>query len=60
MTYQAPPEGIRPLKYTCNEYRQEMILAGLHRRLAAPNLTSEEKKQLRLEIEKLEIAMGLN
>ena len=37
-----------------------MILAGLQRRLATADLTPEEKKQLIMEIEKLEIAMGLS
>jgi len=58
MTHSAPPKNASG-KYTCNEYRQEMILAGLQRRLATADLTSEEKKQLIMEIEKLEIAMGL-
>ena len=60
MTYQTSPESTTPSKYTCNEYRQEMILAGLNRRLAAPDLTPEEREQLNLEIKKLETAMGLN
>ena len=59
MTYSAPPKNPSG-KYTCNEYRQEMILAGLQQRLATADLTSEEKKQLIMEIEKLEIAMGLS
>ncbi len=45
---------------TANEYREEMILAALQRQLAKPNLSTEIKKQLITDIEKLEIAMGLN
>ena len=51
---------IKPKRYTCNEYREEMILAALQRRLATQDLSPEEKKQLTTEIEKLEAAMGLN
>jgi len=56
----AHPDTTSPKKYTCNEYREEMILAALQRQLAKPNLSPEIKKQLRIDIEKLEIAMGLN
>ncbi len=44
--------------YTCNEYRQEMILAGLRKRLATSELTPEERKELLNEVEKLEQEMG--
>jgi len=56
----AHPDTTLPPKYTCNEYRQEMILAALQRQLAKPNLSPGTKKQLIKDIEKLEIAMGLN
>jgi hypothetical protein len=46
-------------RYTCNEYRQEMMLAGLRKRLADPNLSESEKKQLEQEIRQLEAEMGL-
>ncbi|SMC50876.1 hypothetical protein SAMN02746065_103112 [Desulfocicer vacuolatum DSM 3385] len=49
-----------PPKYTCNEYREEMILAALQRQLAKPDLTPETRSQLLMDIEKLEIAMGLD
>lgn len=54
------PDTTSPQKYTCNEYREEMILAALQRQLAKPNLSPEIKEQLITDIEKLEIAMGLN
>ncbi len=46
-------------KYTCNEYRQEMMLAGLHRQLADPDLSESEKKRLEQHIRQLEAEMGL-
>ena len=45
--------------YTCTDYRTEMILLGLQRRLAAPDLRETERDALRAEIRKLEIEMGL-
>ena len=45
--------------YTCTDYRTEMILLGLRRRLAAPDLSGTERDALRAEIRKLEAEMGL-
>lgn len=45
--------------YTCSDFRQEMMLAGLRRRLADPGLSEEEKKALRSEIRRLEEEMGM-
>ena len=47
-------------KYTCNEYREEMILVGLQKRLSAPGVTPEEKKDLLREIAKVERQMGID
>ena len=47
-------------KYTCNEYRQEMILLGLRKRLASPDLSDEEKAQLKEEIAEVEKAMEID
>ena len=47
-------------KYTCSEYREEMILAGLRKRLQQPDLKEEERLQLILEIEDLEKRIGLS
>ena len=47
------------MKYTCQEYRQEMILASLRRRLEDGALGEEEKEMLRQQIETLEKEMGL-
>lgn len=46
-------------RYTCNEYREEMILAGLQRSLQNPDLTAKERERIKQEIAELEKAMGL-
>jgi hypothetical protein len=45
-------------RYTCNEYREEMILAGLRKQLAQNNLSDEERRKIEIEVQKLEKAMG--
>jgi hypothetical protein len=45
--------------YTCTEYRQEMILLGLQRRLADPNLEPAEKQRLEEQIRKIEKDMDM-
>ncbi len=47
-------------QYTCNEYREEMILLGLQKRLSSKNVTSEEKQNLLKEIARVEKEMGLD
>lgn len=47
-------------QYTCNEYREEMILLGLQKRLSAKGLTREEKESLLKEIARLEKQMGID
>lgn len=54
----ASPDTTRQ-RYTCNEYRQEMILAALQRSLMNPELSGEEKERIEKEIAELEQAMGL-
>jgi hypothetical protein len=46
-------------KYTCREYREEMILLGLQKRLTGPDLTPEEKKTILKEIAEVERRMGI-
>jgi len=46
--------------YTCNDYREEMILLGLQKRLSSGQLTSGEKENLLKEIAELEKQMGLD
>jgi len=50
---------VKTANYTCTEYREEMILLGLQRKLANPELTEEERQALLTEIKKVEEAMGL-
>ncbi|NOR24908.1 MAG: hypothetical protein GQ542_11055, partial [Desulforhopalus sp.] len=45
-------------KYTCNEYREEMILLGLRQKLLQSDLTAKEKEKLTKEIARLEKAIG--
>lgn len=45
--------------YTCNEYREEMILLALEQRLGRPDLSDSEKKRIETEIERLKSEMGL-
>jgi len=47
------------MQYTCADYRIEMILLGLKRRLEQNDLSEEEKNEIIEQIEKLEAAMGL-
>ncbi|WP_205749287.1 hypothetical protein [Desulfopila sp. IMCC35008] len=51
-----PPKANR---YTCAEYREEMILAGLQRALNRKDLSPEERKELEQQIAELEKKMGL-
>lgn len=46
--------------YTCSDYREEMRLLGLRRRLEQEGLSRQERARLRKEIEQLErvLAMG--
>ena len=45
--------------YTCNEYRMEMILLALRRRLAKPDLSEAEKKSIEAEIQRVKTEMGM-
>jgi hypothetical protein len=47
-------------QYTCTDYRMEMMLLGLKRRLAESGLNEHEKKELQEQIRKLEAEMGMN
>ncbi len=47
-------------KYTCQEYREEMLLLGLQRQLADPDLSETEKRRLAEKIRELEEKMGMN
>ena len=46
-------------KYTCNEYRQEMILLTLRLRLNNKKLSESEKEIIQKEIQRLESSMNM-
>jgi len=46
-------------KYTCNEYREEMILLGLKNKLTSADLTQEEKEKLIKEIQEITKKMDM-
>ena len=47
------------MKYTCEDYRSEMRLMALRKRLEEEDLGKEEKARIVKEIEKLEEEMKL-
>ncbi len=46
--------------YTCNDYREEMRLLGLRKRLNEKNLSKIEKQNIEAEIAKLEKALQMD
>ena len=46
--------------YTCTDYRSEMILMGLTRRLQEEGLDSRQAEELRRQIKALEAEMGMD
>ncbi len=48
------------MKYTCVDYRTEMTLLGLKRRLEQKGLSAEEREDILKQIKKLEATMGLD
>ena len=44
--------------YTCSEYREEMILAGLKKRMAQAGLSERERHEIEKEIRRIEKMMG--
>ena len=47
-------------KYTCLQYREEMLLLGLKRQLEDPTLPETEKQRLSEKIRELEKKMGMD
>lgn len=45
---------------TCTDYRGEMLLLSLHRRLNDTALSEDERQRVRGHIERLESEMGLD
>jgi len=48
------------MKYTCVDYRLEMTLLGLRRRLGQDGLGDKERKDILLQIQKIEADMGID
>jgi hypothetical protein len=48
------------MKYTCTDYRTEMILVSLRQRLKQEDLNEDEKKEILLQIEEIEATMELD
>jgi len=47
------------LPYTCRQYREEMVLLGLRKRLSEATLTDDERQAIEQEILRLETQMGM-
>jgi hypothetical protein len=48
------------MKYTCTDYRTEMILLSLRQRLKQEDLNDAEKNDIILQIEEIEADMEFN
>lgn len=48
------------MKYTCADYRSEMILLSLRQRLKQEDLGEKEKNDIRLQIEEIEEKMAID
>ena len=53
--YMAPPK-----KYTCIDYRTEMILLGLTKRLHENDLNKDEEEKIRSQIKEIEKEMEID
>ncbi len=47
-------------KYTCSDYRQEMILVGLINRLKDPDLKESERLVIEEQVKRLKADMGMD
>lgn len=54
------PKIMQKKKYTCSDYREEMRLIGLKKRLNEATLNPKEKQIIEAEIAKLEKALELS
>mgnify|MGYP001117807413 CR=1 FL=1 len=46
--------------YTCQDFRLEMIILGLRRRLQDPTLSREEREEILARIRQLEAEAGMD
>ena len=51
--------GTPEFRYTCKEYREEMMLLNLQRRLHEGNLSEEEEQHLKESITRLKQEMDM-
>ena len=51
---------VKKNKYTCQEYRAEMILLGLTRRLNQEDLSDDERETLLAQINELKSEMDMD
>jgi hypothetical protein len=49
----------KSLAYTCADYRAEMILLSLRRRLEDPGISEEEKPAIQARIQELEKSLDM-
>ena len=47
-------------RYTCTDYREEMMLLGLRKRLRDEQLSESEREKILQEIRYLETEMGMD
>jgi hypothetical protein len=47
------------IQYTCNDYRSEMILISLNKKLTDPGLSEKDRQDIHKEIKRLEKQMGM-
>jgi len=58
--YQEKQTKMSNANYTCTEYREEMILMALQKKLANADLTAGERERILVEIAELEKSMGMD
>ena len=47
------------MNFTCADYREEMMLVELKKKVTNPNLTREEKQAIEQKIEEIEKNIGI-
>ena len=47
-------------RYTCAEYREEMRLLAMRKRLEQNDLTDSEKAAIREEVQRIEVVLGMD
>lgn len=47
-------------RYTCEDYRLEMMLLGLQKQLQDPHITGEQRRAIKFEIQRLQQELGMD